>query len=292
MLIVDNGVVVAEKPSGPIKTGLGGFFFIAFVLSWFGAAPMVLSSWAGEDSPAWVADAARVLAPAQLLMAFGTLIAALFVALVNYGLKGPASLFRALFKFRVSPLWYLVVLVGPAAIIIAGSILARNYDPSLPPFAFSPAMAASVAQIFAMYLIVNTEEIAWRGYALPQMQRNASPLKANLILAVIWGVFHAPLFFMKGGHPAGYSIWIFAVMVLSIALVAGWIFNATRGSVLITHLLHQSLNGWGEGGRVFPVMNEGSPWPFRVSVALMAAAGLIAAVMLAMKPGPATAENA
>lgn len=286
MLTVQNGIVIAEPPKGRIRVGLGGFLLLAFILSWVGAAPMVLGSWIDADSSGRLREIVGMLQPLQLLMTFGTLIAALVVALLNYGYRGVRDLIGALFKFRVSPLWYVFALAAPAAAFIGGSFLARRFDASLPPFAFDMTMVAASAQIFALYLIVNTEEIAWRGYALPQMQRSMAPLKANLLLALIWGAFHTPLFLMKGGHPAGFSIALFAVMVMSIGLVAGWAFNATRGSVLITHLLHQSLNAWSEGVRVFPVMNEGSPWPMRISVALVAAAGLVAAIMLALKKRP------
>ena len=132
----------------------------------------------------------------------------------------------------------------------------------------------------------NTEEIAWRGYALPELQRRMSPLKANLVLGVIWALFHSPLFFMKGGHPAGYSILIFFVMVVATTLIVGAIFNATRGSILISHLLHQSFNAWGEGLQIFPVMNEGSLWPMRITVLILVALGLVASLLLARHRHP------
>ena len=283
MLQYEDGVVYAEKPAGRFTIGLTGFFLFAFVLSWAGAAPMVLASWLGLDATEAQRAFLATIAPLQIFMLFGTLIAALLVALVNYGWRGLKDIIGSLFRFRVSPIWYFLALVLPPAISIAGPLLARHIDPSLPPFAATLAMLAATAQIFAIYLIVNTEEIAWRGYALPQLQRTMSPLTASLFLSVIWGVFHAPLFLMKGGHPAGYSLALFALLVISIGLIAGLLFNATRGSVLLCHLLHQSLNAWGEGMRVFPVMNDGSPWPFRMMVFILAGFGVMAAITLFLR---------
>ncbi len=185
MLNVQNGIVVAAAPKGRFTIGLGGFLLLAFILSWAGAAPMVLGSWVDADASGRLREIVRALAPFQLLMTFGTLVAALVVALINYGFRGIRDLVGALFRFRVSPLWYLFALAGPAAVFIGGSILSRRFDGALPAFSFDAAMLAASAQIFALYLVINTEEIAWRGYALPQFQRSMAPLTANLALSLI-----------------------------------------------------------------------------------------------------------
>lgn len=286
MLKVQGGVVYADAPRGRLKIGLTGFFVIAFILSWAGAAPMVLGSWLGPETPETWRVFLRQIAPLQVLMLFGTLITALFVTLVNYGIRGLRDLIGALFKFRVAPVWYVIVLLGPGVICLAGLVLSRRFDASLPPVLVDPAMLAVTAQIFAMYLLINTEEIAWRGYALPQLQRSLSPLNASLWLSLIWGVFHAPLFLVKGGHPAGYSIFLFIFLVMSIGLIAGYVFNKTGGSILISHLLHQAFNAWGQGLETFPVMNDGSPWPFRSVVMVLVMIGVIAAIGLALMKKP------
>ncbi len=281
MYQVIDGVVVATDPKRRISIGLTGFFILIFVISWTGAMPMVLSSWTTDNSK-W-ASWAHTLAPLQVLMFFGPMLAAVLVTFVNYGGGGLKSLFGALFKFRVRSIWYVLALAGPLIVTLTGSVVAREFDASLPTFVVTSAMLAATGQIFLVYLLVNTEEIAWRGYALPQLQKRMSPFKANLFLGFIWGVFHTPLFLMKGGHPAGYSILIFFVMVLSIGFIAGYVFNATRGSILISHLLHQSFNAWGEGLRVFPVMNDGSQWPFQIMIAILVILGLVSAQLLARR---------
>ncbi len=281
MYQIADGAVVLDAPKRRISIGLPGFLALIFCISWIGAAPMVLASWGGEN--ARLLALARTLAPLQILMFFGPMIATVLVTFVNYGSSGLKDLFGALFRFRIRGIWYFLALTGPLVVTLSASVLAREADTSLPLFVITSSMMAVTGQTFLMYLFLNTEEIAWRGYALPYLQGRMSPLRANLTLGVIWGVFHSPLFFMQGGHPAGYSILVFFVMVLSITLIAGFIFNATRGSILISHLLHQSFNAWGEGLRIFPVMNDGSPWPFRLTVLILIALGLCCGVLLAMR---------
>jgi uncharacterized protein len=279
MYQINNGIVRLDEAQTQAKPriGLRGFLLLAFGLSWLGAVPMVLGSWLGSDSPAALKSLVSALAPLQLLMFFGALIATLVVTLANHGRKGLVPQFRSLVRWRVGTGWYLLVLGGPGLIAVAAAIGSRWLDPSLPPFSLQGSALLAVLQIFGVYVLLNTEEIAWRGYALPRLQTHLRPLQANLTLALIWGVFHSPYFMMKGGHPGGYGPITFAVMILAISLVMGMIFNATRGSVLICHLLHQSLNAWSEGLRLFPVMNDGSPWPFRLMVIGLVIAGAFAA---------------
>ena len=80
----------------------------------------------------------------------------------------------------------------------------------------------------------------------------------------------------EGGHGGGHGIdpldgansanwqsgvWalgIFILLVLPTGMIMGYVFNATGGSLLIVHLLHQSINGWSEGARIFPVFTGGT----------------------------------
>jgi uncharacterized protein len=277
---IDNGIVRLGDAQARPRVGLGGFLLLAFALSWLGAAPMVLGSWLDKDSPAAWHSVVSALAPLQLLMFFGALLATLIATLVNHGRKGLVARVRARIGWRVGIGWYLLVLGAPGLIAVAAAIGSRWIDPSLSPFSLHGSALLAVLQIFGVYVLFNTEEIAWRGYVLPRLQTQLRPLQANLVLALVWGLFHSPYFMMKGGHPGGYGVVTFSVMILAISLVMGMVFNATRGSVLICHLLHQSLNAWSEGLRLFPVMNHGSPWPSRLMVCGFVCVGAFAAFWL------------
>ncbi len=279
MLSQSGDVVVAQAPANGEKVSLTGFLVVAFALSWIGATPMVLASWFDAqnhgDTHAWLVR----LAPLQVLMFLGPLIAAIWASWRNYGRDGPIALLRALVRFRLSPLFYLAVLAGPGLVAISSLLLAEKLDSSIDS-SISRPMFLAAAQVFAVYLVLNTEEIAWRGYALPQLQRELAPIAANLRLSAIWGVFHMPLFLMQGGHPAGYSIFVFVLLVLALGMLNGYLFNASGGSVLIVHLFHQSMNGWWEGMGLFPVMHDGAGLPFTIAVAFAAIFGGICAFKL------------
>ena len=49
-----------------------------------------------------------------------------------------------------------------------------------------------------IFVLVIGEEIGWRGYAQPALERDRSPLAAALILGVLWGLWHLPTFVLPG----------------------------------------------------------------------------------------------
>lgn len=274
---IDDGNLRVSDPPATTRIGLPGLLVLVFALSWLGTAPMVLASWLDSDSPAALRALVASLAPLQLLMFFGALIGVLVATVANRGWRELAAWARPMLRWRTGAGWYLAVLAGPGLLMLAAGFAGPRLDPTLPAFSFTGAAGLAVLQVLGVYLLLNTEEFAWRGYVLPRLQARLAPLQANLLLALIWGLFHSPYFMMKGGHPGGYGALTFALMVLALGLVMGAVFNATRGSVLVCHLLHQSINAWSEGLRLFPAMNGGSPWPLRIAVLGMVGAGVVAA---------------
>jgi uncharacterized protein len=71
------------------------------------------------------------------------------------------------------------------------------------------------------------EEPGWRGYALDRLQARYSPLKATLLLGVIWGLWHLPLYGLGFVGPMMFVVFY------------TWLYNRT-GSVLLCILLHAS----------------------------------------------------
>ena len=85
------------------------------------------------------------------------------------------------------------------------------------------------------------EEIGWRGYALPRLQKNHNALTATLILGAVWAFWHLPAFFyretyMAMGVAAGLPLLFMSILAASIVFT--WIYNGTRGSLLMVILFH------------------------------------------------------
>ena len=219
-------------------------FILIFLISWPGAIPMILASY-GKTLSAPV----KLL---QILMLFGPAIAVCLASWINSGWIGVKQLLRGLVIWRVSIGWYFLALLVPL-LIYAASLLFSNMSGQTNTRLPAPdKWAPTFFMTLGVYLLLNTEEIAWRGYVLPRLQKHFGVFIAALVIGLIWTVFHLPLFWMKGGHPAGYPFWLFTVMVFCITFLFSAAYNGTSGSVLIVHLLHQGLNAAVEAIPVYP----------------------------------------
>lgn len=85
------------------------------------------------------------------------------------------------------------------------------------------------------------EELGWRGYALNELQKKNSPLKSAVIVGVLWGFWHAPLWFASGytGLNVIKYMVLFMIGILSFSIIVTFFYNLNKNLVIpiIIHLL-------------------------------------------------------
>jgi membrane protease YdiL (CAAX protease family) len=173
-----------------------------------------------------------------LLAGAAPTISATIVTLAQEGWSGLRLLYARLARWRFGVQWYALVLIG---VPVLGYLISRVAGPD-PKFDLStPALLFSML----LNLLITGplgEELGWRGFALPRLLKRFNPLVASLILGVIWGVWHLPSFFLSSMVQSTLSLPIFLLGACCLAVLATWIFQHTGGSVLITVLLHYTVN--------------------------------------------------
>ncbi|NHJ21402.1 MAG: CPBP family intramembrane metalloprotease [Candidatus Lokiarchaeota archaeon] len=80
------------------------------------------------------------------------------------------------------------------------------------------------------------EEIGWRGFFLPQLQGKFSAFKSTLILTIIWWFWHFPAFFYR--FDLIFAFVFMLPLMLTGSIVFTYLFNQSRGSLLMVILLH------------------------------------------------------
>ncbi len=96
------------------------------------------------------------------------------------------------------------------------------------------------------------EEFGWRGFLLPRLQARHNALVSSLIIGLVWITWHIPLFFTKGTvqyqwrAEAGLLLPIlgYGLFVTAWAIQYTWVFNNTKGSVLLAAVVHGAGNAW------------------------------------------------
>jgi uncharacterized protein len=161
------------------------FFVLTYALAWILWLPLVVLQ---DTIPA---------APGLVLVLLGSAAPSLLGIVLTAIVLGRGALRKLLGRlliWRVDPRWYLVVVLGPAALV--GGIVAFNALLGGPAISINvPLLAAVITLAFHIFPgSAMGEEIGWRGYALPRLQARRSALSASLIIGPIWAFYHLPLF--------------------------------------------------------------------------------------------------
>lgn len=152
-------------------------------------------------------------------------------------------------RWRVGVIWYLVALGLWSLIILTGNAmaLALNLQLSPAPTWSTRALLYAVPEYFIWFFLFGgplNEEPGWRGFALPRLQSKFSPLVASLILGTFWGLWHVPLHLM-GMYYGGAWGAIIRIQEIPRAILFTWLYNRTKGSLLLTVLFHAAINTTG-----------------------------------------------
>lgn len=130
----------------------------------------------------------------------GPIFSAFLVTAVADGREGVRKWVGRLFRWRVGLRWYALALLGvPAALIVCGLVFTGGAIQAPPSMLFVMFVPGLIMQFLTTGI---AEEPGWRDLALPRVQPMFGPLPGTVILGLIWGVWHLPLFLTQwAGYP-------------------------------------------------------------------------------------------
>jgi membrane protease YdiL (CAAX protease family) len=193
------------------------------------------------------------------------LLSIVFFALVPFVVTrivdGPGSarrLFGQVRHVRVGPLWYLIAFFGPPAALFVVAILLKGVAPIEGLVANVTSIpTVFVLGVFVLALLGNLwEETSWSGFVTARLQARYGPLRASLMVAPLFGLYHLPLFFIIGGLSDSpdrlpiaqlplYATFLLVVFSGPMRILLTWIYNSTGHSIPVTALFHASINATG-----------------------------------------------
>ena len=96
------------------------------------------------------------------------------------------------------------------------------------------------------------EEFGWRGFALPRLQARHNALVSSLIIGALWAIWHIPLYFIEGTTQYDWrmegglipTFLGYSAFVIAWSIQYTWVFNNTKGSVLLAAVMHGAGNAW------------------------------------------------
>jgi membrane protease YdiL (CAAX protease family) len=218
---------------------IASFFVLAYAISW---SIDLAVRFAGME-PSWT----RWFF-AGFLSALGPPIAAAVVIRVTGG--SLRAWLSGLVRWRVHPKWYAAAVGIPVGLTLAAGVVALALGN---PIDFG-ALSVGVLPTFLIGLVLATfvgggqEEAGWRGYAQPALQERYGAFRAALVVGVLWGGWHLPLFFDPAAPHAAWSPLeqgLYFVGLTGFSVLLAWLYNGTGGSILLVMLMHGAENAAG-----------------------------------------------
>lgn len=113
------------------------------------------------------------------------------------------------------------------------------------------------------------EEFGWRGFGLPILKNHYNWRMASLILGVVWGAWHLPLFFSDGTSQNHNPLTLFLLSVVAMSVLFAWLVNHVSGSVKKALILHTAINTWPTIIPVLPTDENHQPYALMVALGLL-----------------------
>jgi membrane protease YdiL (CAAX protease family) len=172
-----------------------------------------------------------------MLGGFVPSLVAFFLTRRRDGVSGLKQLGRRGLQFKIGGRWYLTMValvvlatLGQISIIWVLGI----------PFDFNLFLVQAGSFLPLILIGPISEEFGWRGYALDRLQTRWSPLISSIMIGIVWGLWHGPLFMMAGTsqHELGIPFVGFTVGLIALSILFTWLHNHTGGSIWTAIFFH------------------------------------------------------
>lgn len=247
------------------------YFLLAFGITWLIWSPGILSTLGLIELPL----------PFIVFFFVGTwgpFLAATWMINRAEGWNGLKRFWKRGLNYRIPWVWLLIIVA--VALLVSGAPLGIHllFGGAAPEGGLwrQPWM---IAPVFATYFLTGggNEEWGWRGYALDRLQSRLDPTVASIVLGLIWGCWHIPLFFIEGTGQYHMSLLVFVVAAPGTSILHTWVYNKTGRNLLAAWLLHAAL---GTAWEVFPIVQAQVEGYQRVYIYDLVAAVVIALLVV------------
>ncbi len=198
------------------------FIVLVFVLSWF----------------PWYAGIAPETAT------FMPSLIGLVMAFAIGGKRGGMDLLRSVGRWRVKPRYWLMAWFGPLLIFIVGLGIFMITGGEAPSFTvFSQELHLLPIWLLVVFLPINGpvgEELGWRGYLLPKLQKRSGALIASLVIGTLWGIWHLPSFYNPSSVQASLGLVFFVPIVIgnvASSIIMTCLYNRAKASALVAGII-------------------------------------------------------
>lgn len=182
------------------------------------------------------------------------LLVALVLILPNETLR--SDFVGRLFNLRsISPKYLSATFLIMPFSILTAQLISLIFGYSIEQFEFRSGYTFS-SEVFPVWVLLIVaplvEELAWHSYGTDCLRNRFSLLTTSLLFALLWGVWHFPLSFIKDYYHSNlveagllYSINFF-LSLFPFVLIMNWLYYKTNRNILVTIIFHISAGYFNE----------------------------------------------
>jgi len=130
--------------------------------------------------------------------------------------------------------WLIPAIAVPAMCIIVSSFILSYYEVGF--VAWEGDAFFYLLNFVAMLIGCAAEEIGWRGFLLPNMQKKYTPFTSSILVGVLWGVWHLNF----TGGLLGFIL--YTVTIIEVSILMTWLYNKSDGNLVLMTVWHFTFN--------------------------------------------------
>lgn len=224
------------------------FFVLTFVWTWVFYTPIAAGGHNPYEMP-WT-----IL---LILGGMGPSVIGVLMVMFTLDKESRRDFWQRSFSFkRIGGPWWAVIFLLFPILYSLSTLIDMALGGSLPEMTQLRSLIANPVMIpLAAFISFMSgpwsEEFGWRGYALDRILTPFGLLPGSIILGIIWGIWHLPLFFMPATWHGqiGFGLtgfWMFMVRSVGLALLMTWVYLNTDRSILSGMFMHFTSNFTGQ----------------------------------------------
>ncbi len=218
------------------------YFALAFAITWINGFLLAIQSQSGDKSVI------------NLLLAYmGLFIAALIMMYVFADKTFRSDFRKRIYDLRLINKNYLsfVLFFLPLAMVVS-ILISIAFGQPVEQLRFAEELKVFEGEIILsmiiLVLVPVLEELGWRGYGVDSLASKFNLFKTSIIFGVLWGIWHLPVFFIKGSYQI--SLWemhpLFAINffvgILPLAIIMNYLYYMNQRSITLIALFHVTAN--------------------------------------------------
>jgi membrane protease YdiL (CAAX protease family) len=176
----------------------------------------------------------------------GPCVAGVLLTGIVDGRLGLRDLLSRLRRWRVGWTWYAVAFLPALAMTVAAlllSLVSSDFRPAI--LDSNSKLAILLGALGPAILVGSLEEIGWTGFAAPHLRSRHSIFATGLVIGLVWGAWHFPLFWQPDSFSGALPFVILLTMLFSwlppFRVLLVWLHDRTQ-SLPVVMLMHAAVS--------------------------------------------------